>query len=313
MYSDRLVNNDVFVALATRPDLQSLEFQTQITAALVSLARSRLNPNFGQRKLFPQLRKLVCVGDVHGLSDLLPHLTQLTHLEATVVDSHVSSVETLGSRSFPLLDIATYCPNLQVLNLDNCKNDIDISPDELVELAQSSRHLLEHIEISGNWAQVRAPRFETVHIAKIAEALPSLKVLVLAFCHRDWCAVTEAALVEVAKHCGRTLTKCELPGSYNLSNLEESDISFPLLTDLCLEKVVSSTTPDSSELLKAAAANNARFLKRVAPNLEYITVMANDSFGIEVEAQVIDIVEDTFRTTVGGYESTESDDSDKIN
>jgi hypothetical protein len=109
---DRVVNDDIFVALATRPDLQSLEFQKAITAELVSFAKSRQYQNYGKRQLFPQLRKLVCTGEVDGLFSLLPHLTQLTHLETTLLGSHVSSVETSGS----LLDIATYCPNLQFLN-----------------------------------------------------------------------------------------------------------------------------------------------------------------------------------------------------
>ena len=178
---DKVVNDDVFVALATRPDLQSLEFQMAVTPELVSLAKSRRNRNCGGGQLFPQLRKLVWIGDIDGLVSFLPHLTQLTHLEATILGSHISSVETPGSLS----DIATYCPKLQVLELryttaedidfelvklSTTAEDIDISPDELVELAQRSQHL-EHMEISGD--HVRAPGLETVHIAKIVEALPT--------------------------------------------------------------------------------------------------------------------------------------------
>jgi hypothetical protein len=261
----RAVSDDVFVALATRPDLQSLDFQKPITAELVSLAKSPQNQNYGERKLFPQLRKLVCTGDVDGLFGLLPHLTQLTHLETTILGSHASSVE---ASTGPLPVIATYCPNLQFLKLEyTIAEDIDISPDELVELTQGSQHL-EHLQISGY--HVRAPGLEAVHIAKIAEALPSLKVLVLAF----HCALTEAALVEVGKSCGQTLTKCELWGSYNISNLEESDISFPLLQELVLGTVVSPDAPDSTA---NETADNARLLMRIAPNLESFDIMDEDS------------------------------------
>ena len=103
--------------------------------------------------------------------------------------------------------------------------------------------------------------------------------MVLAF----QCALTEAALVEVGKGCGKTLTECGLWGSYNLSKLEKSGISFPLLRDLVLEKVVSSATPDSTA---NEAENNARLLKRVAPNLESFVIIVKDSFAREVRTQV---------------------------
>jgi hypothetical protein len=45
---DRVVNDDVFVALATRPGLQSLEFQKVITAELVPITESRQNQNDGE-------------------------------------------------------------------------------------------------------------------------------------------------------------------------------------------------------------------------------------------------------------------------
>jgi hypothetical protein len=260
---DRVVTDDVFVALATRPDLQLLEFRKVITAELMSIAKSRQNRNYGERQLFPQLRKLVCTGEIDGLLSLLPHLTQLTQLETTILGSHVSSVEI----SCPLSDIATYCPNLQFLRLEYTPAQaVYISPDELVELSQSLPHL-EHLQILGD--HVRSPGLETVHIAKIAEALPSLKVLWLEF----QCTLTEAALVEVGKGCGRTLIRCQLLGSYNLSNLEDSDILFPLLQELVLGKVVSSASPDS---IAREAENITRLLKRVAPNLKCFDVMVED-------------------------------------
>ena len=263
---DRVVNDDVFVALATGPDLQLLEIRKVITVELISLAKSRQNQNHGRDCFsdFPQLRKLVCTGEIDGLFSLLPHLTQLTHLEG----SHVSS----NNIHCPLQDIATYCPNLKFLQLEyTTARDIYISPDELVELSQALPDL-EHLQISGD--HVRAPGLETVHIAKIAEALPSLKVFGLEF----QCALTEAALVEVGKGCGRMLTKCQLGGSYNLSNLEESDISFPLLRELMLGKLDS---PDSTA---REAENIARLLKSVAPNLECFEVMVEDSISTIVGA-----------------------------
>jgi hypothetical protein len=268
---DRVVNDDVFIALATRPDLQLLEIRKVITVELISLAKSRQNQNHSQRLLFPQLRKLVCTGEIDGLFSLLPHLIQLIHLETTIQGSHVSSVGV----HCPLLDIATFCPSLQFLQLEcTTAREIYISPDELVKFSQALPYL-GHLQISGD--HVRAPGLETVHIAKIAEALPSLKVLGLEF----QCALTEAALVEVGKGCGRALTKCQLGGSYNLSNLEESDISFPLLQELMLGKLVSSDSPDSTA---REAENIARLLKSVAPNLECFEVMVEDSISTIVGA-----------------------------
>jgi hypothetical protein len=261
---DRVVNDDVFVALATRPDLQSLKFQKTITAKLVSIARGRQNRNCGESHLFPQLRKLVCSIEVDGLFSLLPHLPRLTHLETTIPDSRVSSVEIHGSLS----DVPIYCPNLQSLKSTyTSTKDINIPPDDLVKLAQGLQHLTA-MRVSGY--HLRAPGLETAHIAKIAEALPSLRVLGLAFP----CALTETALVEVGKNCGRTLIECELWGSYNLSNLEEGGISFPLLEDLVLETVVSSM-PDSTT---GEAENNARLLIRAAPHLQSFDIMVEDSF-----------------------------------
>jgi hypothetical protein len=82
---DRVVNDDVFVALATRPDLQLLEIRKAITVELISIAESRQNQNHGER-LFPQLRKLVCTGKIDGYFRLLPHLTQITHLDFDVAE-----------------------------------------------------------------------------------------------------------------------------------------------------------------------------------------------------------------------------------
>jgi hypothetical protein len=78
-----------------------------------------------------------------------------------------------------------------------------------------------------------------------------------------------------SRGCGGALTKYQLWGSYNLSNLEESDISFPLLQELVLEILVSSASPDNAA---REAENIDRLLKRVAPNLEYFNVMDSSNF-----------------------------------
>jgi hypothetical protein len=270
---DRVVTDDVFAALATRPDLQLLESEKVITAELMSIANSRRNQSYSDEQLFPQLHKLVCTGEIDGLVSLLSHLTQLTYLETTILGSHVSSVEIRCL----LPEIATYCPKLQFLQLEytaaSSAQDISLSSDELVGLSQALPRL-EHLQISGD--HVRAPGLETVHIAKIAEALPNLKVLVLDFKY----ALTEDALIEVGKGCGRTLTQCQLWGSYNLSNLEGNDISFPLLQDLTLGKLVSSVSPDSTA---REAEKITRLLKRVAPNLEYLDVRVEDPISMMIE------------------------------
>jgi hypothetical protein len=129
---DRVVTKDIFVTLATRPDLQLLESQKVITAELMSSANSRRNQNYSEGRLYPQLHKLVCTGEIDGLVSLLSHLTQITYLETTILGSHVYSV---GIHCL-LPEIATYCPNLQFLQLENtaasAAQDISLSPNELV-------------------------------------------------------------------------------------------------------------------------------------------------------------------------------------
>jgi hypothetical protein len=139
---DRVINGDVFVALATRPDLELLEIETEITKEFISIARSRQNQNHGERQLFPQLCKLVCTGEIDGLFSLLPILTQLTHLKTTILGGSIDI-------RCPLQNIATSCPNLKFLQLEYTT---DISADELDEpfqaLYQALPHL-EHLQISG--------------------------------------------------------------------------------------------------------------------------------------------------------------------
>ena len=77
-------------------------------------------------------------------------------------------------------------------------------------------------------------------------------------------------------------------GSYNLSNLEESDISFPLLKELSLGKVVPSGIPDD---IATEAANNVRLLRRVAPNLEAVYFKVEDSFSIELSREISLMIE----------------------
>lgn len=91
----------------------------------------------------------------------------------------------------------TFLEKLQVSFVISPPNIGDISPNEPLELAQGLQHL-ENMQILGDNA--RALGLGTGHIGKIFEALPNLKVLVLEF----QCALMEATLIEVGKHCGRT-------------------------------------------------------------------------------------------------------------
>jgi len=82
-------------------------------------------------------------------------------------------------------------------------------------------------------------------------------------------------------------------GSYNLSNLEKSDISFPLLEELFLGEAVPSGTPDD---IATEVTNNVQFLRRVAPNLEGLYLNVEDSFSIELGDEFFSMIEGQART-----------------
>lgn len=267
---DRVVTDDVFVALATRSSLVSLGLHKVLTAKLISFAERHqkdVDPpteqQRGERTLFPRLQHLVCTAEAEGLVSLLPHLSQLTSLDTKVVNNHTSDTATEGSLSL----LPASCPNLQILKMEyTASGATDVSSDELVMLAQKLQHL-QHLHLHGK--NVRANELGNAHIAKIVEALPSLKVFQLAL----QCALTEVALTEVGKSCGRTLVACELWGRYNLSRLEGNGTLFPALEELVLGEIVSSAPPDQT----------ARLLKRFAPNLTSFESISEESFAQAVE------------------------------
>ncbi|KAI1084545.1 hypothetical protein F5B20DRAFT_522096 [Whalleya microplaca] len=267
---NRVVTDSVFIALATRPDLESLECQKPMTANLISEAIEQTRHSDG-KTLFPQLQKLVCVGEFDGLIGLLPYLPQLIHLEARITRGSFL----LGDVQEIVPDIGTYCPNLRVLSLEYTSPEEGyVSSPALVKLAQGHRQL-ERLEISGEHIEVDG--FGTSEFASIVQALPCLNTLRLAF-KCDW---TEEALVEASQGCGTTLVECELRGSYDLLKLEERNIAFPQLRSLELEKLTS--TSGAADELVTKAATITQLLKRIAPKLEYFNVKSGDSFADLVE------------------------------
>ncbi|KAI1655465.1 hypothetical protein F4813DRAFT_391601 [Daldinia decipiens] len=265
---DRVVNDDVFVALSTRSDLQSFQFQHTITAELVSSAESQQGNQHGEAQLFPSLDKLVCTATFDGFVRLPPHLRQLTHLEATIMSNGPTST---GSHTF-LEVIPASSPHLRILKLEySTTEQALISPGELVHLVQGLPHV-QQLEILGH---VRAPELESDYMSPITEALPDLRILHLAF----ECSLTEAALIELGRKCGSRMTDCELWGSYDLQNLEGSGVFFPVLQDLVLGKLM----PPASDNTDSQAANAARLVKEMAPNLSSFAVLTEDSFATLVD------------------------------
>lgn len=265
---DQVATDEVFVALATRPSLQSLQFQQTINGDLISLAESQQTNQHDEAQLFPCLDKLVCRATFGGLVRLLPYLRQVTHLEATIVsDGHTST----GSDTL-LEAIPASSPHLCILKLEySGVRPVPVSPSGLVHLAQGLPHI-QQLEISG---QVRAPELQDHHMSKIVEALPDLRILHLAF----ECSLTEAALIELGHERGSSMTDCELWGSYALRNLRGSDVSFPVLRDLVLGKLVPPAFGDT----KSEAASAARVVKGLAPNLTSFDVVTGDAFASLVD------------------------------
>ncbi|KAI0884570.1 uncharacterized protein GGS22DRAFT_163814 [Annulohypoxylon maeteangense] len=266
---DRAITDDVFVALSTLPNLQSLRFTYTVTPELVSFAKSQQLKKCGEAQLFPCLNELVCTVHLEGLCGLLPHLRQLSDLDATILskDVHSSSLDTF------LRDISTYASNLSALKLQYSETvHASIDPANLVHLAQALTHL-QHMEISGD--HIRVTGLGTDHFAKITQALPNLKVLRLAF----QCSLSEAALVELSQTCGGVMTNCELWGSYALHNLEGTGVSLPALQELVLGKLVPPTPDGTND----QAVRAARVVKEMAPNLESFDVISEDPFSTLVQ------------------------------
>ncbi|KAI1101128.1 hypothetical protein F4804DRAFT_21741 [Jackrogersella minutella] len=271
---DRAITDSVFVALAVKPGIETLQFQLPITADLVSKAVDEQTRAGAQDQLFPQLRKVVCVGEPDGLLMLLPHFPQLTYLEASVMHSNDPSADVRDL----LPDINANCLNLCTLKLEYLGEDsVHISSQTLVELAQGLGKL-EELDISGD--NIFTEGFDDSHFSRIVQVLPRLKVLQLSFT----CDLTEASLVEAAKNCGMSLIDLEIGGSYDLQKLTKAGLRFPELQSLELGKLVPPSVPAGA--LATEAVGIARLLRDIAPNLEEFDVMSANSFSDMVENEL---------------------------
>ncbi|KAI0836226.1 hypothetical protein F5Y06DRAFT_112358 [Hypoxylon sp. FL0890] len=272
----RVITDSVFIALATKSDLETLELQKRITADLVSKAVNQQARSGAEGRLFPRLSKLACVAQSDGIAALLPHLSQLNSLDVVIErgDAPSNEVENL------LQDISTYCPNLRAMALEcMAAESVYISPQSLVQLAQKLNQL-EKLCISGE--NMAVEEFDTSHFASMAKALPRLETLRLLFN----CRLTEAALVEAAKSC-EALTVLEIWGTYDLRNLGEIEVSFPRLKTLELGQLVPPPVP--ADAVATEAAGTAKLLKRIAPSLEQFNIASADPFGKMVSREVDDI------------------------
>ncbi|KAI0118023.1 hypothetical protein F4776DRAFT_262046 [Hypoxylon sp. NC0597] len=270
---DRVITDSVFIALATRPDLETLELGKTITADLVSKAIDQQARNGADGRLFARLRKLACSIQSDGFTTLLPHLSQLNSLDVLIEPSDAPSNE----MNHLLLEISTYCSNLMDLALENLALEgAYISPLSLVELAQKLSSL-ENLCISNE--KMETEEFDTSHFASMVKALSHLKTLRLLF----KCRLTEAALVDAAKSC-ETLARLEIWGSYNLRNLGNTEVSFPELKALELGHLVPPSV--LTDAMATEAANAAGFLKRIAPSLEEFDVIFPNPFSEMVLREV---------------------------
>ena len=263
---DRAVTDDIFIHLASRPGLQSLGLKNRLTPQLISDAERRQQG----KQLFPHLLKLVCTAESGGFLALAPHLSQLTHLELTLVDNATS---TANDGIFSQL--ATACPNLQSLEIEYAASEVkDISPDELIFLALTLQHL-QALHLHGK--NIGASDLRDAGFGKVAEALPKLSILRLPF----QCGLTEEALRRLGKSCGGTLVECELWGRYNLLSLEGEGVLFPVLEELTLGEVVSSAALDQ---IMGEAGKVAALLKKCAPKLQRFESEGKGPFDTAVEA-----------------------------
>ncbi|KAI1135522.1 hypothetical protein F5Y05DRAFT_174211 [Hypoxylon sp. FL0543] len=270
---ERVMTDSVFIALATKPDLETLGLRKGITADLVSKAVDQQARSGAEGRLFPRLSKLTCVAQPDGFAALLPHLSQLNSLDVVIKHSSAS----LNEMEYLLREVGTYCPGLRDLALEYAAaENFNISPRPLIQLAQRLTQLeklcicSENMEVEG---------FDTSHFASLVKALPRLETLRLSF----KCRLTEAALVEAAKSC-EALTTLELWGSYDLRNVGETEVFFPKLKALELGQLVPPSV--LADTAAAEAANAARLLKRIAPSLEEFDVTFPDPFSKMVSREV---------------------------
>ncbi|OTA65761.1 hypothetical protein K449DRAFT_391722 [Hypoxylon sp. EC38] len=273
---DRVITGSVFIALATRSDLETLELRKTITADLISKAIDQQARSGADGRLFARLRRLTCAAQCDGFIALLPHLSQLDSLEVLIERSGAPSNE----MDYLLLGMNSHCFNLRHLALEHLVPEGGhISPQPLVDLTQKLNQL-EKLCISIENTEV--DEFDTSHFASMVKALPHLKTLRLLF----KCRLTEAALVEAAKSCD-SLTRLKIWGSYNLQNLGKAEVSFPRLKALELGYLVLPAVPTGA--MATEAANAAGLLKRIAPSLEEFDVMFPNTFSKMVSREVDNI------------------------
>ncbi|KAI8965494.1 hypothetical protein F5Y11DRAFT_312483 [Daldinia sp. FL1419] len=265
---NRAINESVIVALVTKPGLEILEFREPITADLASRIITERSRHGADGTPLPQLRELICVAEPGGLANLLPHLSNLTRLEATIVYEGSPSAEV---QDCVIHGIGAHCVSLRTLKLEYKAAEghrIHIPSEALVKLPQGLNKL-EGLSISGNG--IEAPGFGDRQFADLMQARPNLKILHLRFT----CDLTESALIEVAKSCGTILAELELEGTYNLLNLRESNVLFPQLASIELGELASSSSV-ADDAIATEAADIAQLLRKVAPKLEYFDVISGN-------------------------------------
>ncbi|KAI1802528.1 hypothetical protein F4811DRAFT_563183 [Daldinia bambusicola] len=253
----RAVNDAVVVPLVTKPGLEILEFQEPITEDLAAKIVAEKSRQGAGEKLFPRLRELKCAAESGALTILLPHLSGLSRLDVNVVYERIPSTPI---QDCAIRHIGSHCTDLRTLEVQySAKKDqhVHLIPEALVGLGQRLNKL-EELNISGS--MVNAPMLRDAHVGSMLEGQRHLRTLRLMFS----CRLTESALVEAARHCGASLEELKLFGTYNLVNLVGSDVSFPQLTFLEVVYLMSSRADKAAE-----AADIARLLKKMAPQLEY--------------------------------------------
>ncbi|KAI0381188.1 hypothetical protein F5Y04DRAFT_289078 [Hypomontagnella monticulosa] len=266
--------NHIFVALATKPNLEVLEFERTITARLVSEAFEKQILNDSGGMLFPKLRKLVCVGEPSGLRRLSPYLLQLTHLEANIKCDRAGSAEAQDS---VVHSIAICCPNLYTLKLRYLGPKVAVIPSQaLVNLAQGNSQL-KTLRI----ADAKVEDFYDPHFIGMVRALPRVEHLSLRF----QCHLTAASLIAAARNCGTTLVEFEIEADIDLRNETQTDVSFSELTSFTVGKFAHSD-PFKTRITEAEVSNKAQFLKALAPKLTHFSSILNSA----VTGRIIDEV-----------------------
>lgn len=271
-----VVTDDIFINLATRPGLRSLALQKCLTPQLISDAiyhRQELQPQQQvqeEGKLFTDLCELTCTAETEGILSLSSYIPQLSRLDLTLMSNYTFTTPSGGL--LPLLSAS--CPNLQFLHIQyNWEEVIDLH-EELLVLAQNLQHL-KHLHLHGD--NILARELRDTHIIRIAQEVKEMEVLRLGF----QCTLTEEALIGLGKYCGGTLVECELWGTFNLAGLDSEGVLFPVLKELTVEKIVSTSA--SPNQITDDAGKIAGVLHRCAPRLEFFESMDESLFDQAVE------------------------------